>query len=107
MRRVPQRSLLSSDSVSPKKPFPIVGIGASAGGMEAFMELLKRLPADTGMAFVFVQHLAPTRESILPQLLAKVTPMPVLEAKNQMHVRPNTVYVIPPNAKMSIVEDRL
>jgi two-component system CheB/CheR fusion protein len=59
--------------------FPIVGVGASAGGLEAFTRLIKDLPADTGMAFVPVQHLDPEHESKLPQLLAKTSKMPVLE----------------------------
>ena len=57
-------------------PFPVVGIGASAGGLEAFTQLLKALPADTGMAFVLVQHLDPTHESQLPEVLARTTACP-------------------------------
>src|SRR5262252_10079714 len=61
------------------RTFPVVGIGASAGGLEAFRQLLEHLPADTGMAFVLVQHLDPTHESILTELLSKSTPMSVSE----------------------------
>jgi two-component system CheB/CheR fusion protein len=78
-------------------PFPIVGIGASAGGLEATTELLRQLPLDPGMAFVVMQHLDPTHESALPALLARVTSMTVYEAKNNQQIRPNCVYVIPPN----------
>src|SRR5947199_2537934 len=87
---------------NPDRPFSVVGIGASAGGLEAFEQLLKALPADTGMAFVLVQHLAPKHESMLSELLAKATSMPVVEATQGVRVHGNHVYVIPPNADMSI-----
>src|ERR1700693_3285694 len=80
----------------------IVGVGASAGGLEAFSELLKNLPTNTGMAFVLVQHLDPRHGSILAELLANWTSMPVLQVHNEMPVEPNHVYVIPPNATMAI-----
>ena len=82
--------------------FPIVGIGASAGGLEAFTQLLKHLPPDTGMAFVLVQHLDPTHQSELTQLLAKATSMPTCEVTDKLRVEPNHVYVIPPNTTMAI-----
>ena len=82
--------------------FPIVGIGASAGGLEAFSALLKRLPPDTGMGFVLVQHLDPEHESALPQLLGRATSLPVHEVTNNLRVEPNHVYVIPPNTNLSI-----
>ena len=81
-------------------PFPIVGIAASAGGLEAFTELLSHLPLDTGMAFVLIQHLAPDHKSLLTEILARTTKMPVNEVKDGMVVQPNQVYVIPPNTKM-------
>jgi two-component system, chemotaxis family, CheB/CheR fusion protein len=84
--------------------FVIVAIGASAGGLEAFTELVKGLPADTGMAFVLVQHLDPTHHSMLTELLAKSTSMSVTEVKNGMRVEANHVYVIPPNSMMSIAD---
>jgi two-component system, chemotaxis family, CheB/CheR fusion protein len=87
--------------------FPIVGIGASAGGLEAFREVLRFLPADTGMAYVFVQHLDPTHESLLPALLARVTPMVVREANPQMVVEANHVYVITPNTDLHLMQGRL
>src|SRR3954469_25358362 len=74
---------------------PVVGIGASAGGLEAFTRLLEHLPVTTGMAYVFVQHLDPTHASLLPDLLARVTTMPVREITNGMPVKPNQVYVLP------------
>lgn len=85
-------------------PFPIAGIGASAGGLEAFTELLKALPIDTGMAFVLVQHLDPVHESALTQLLGRATAMPVCEIEHNLRVLPNHVYVIPPNKNLSIDE---
>jgi two-component system CheB/CheR fusion protein len=79
-----------------------VGFGASAGGLEAFSELLQHLPGDTGMSFVLVQHLDPKHESLLTELLAKATPMPVAQVKEGMRAEPNRVYVIPPNTNISI-----
>ena len=83
---------------------PIVGIGASAGGLEAFTELLKHLPLDTGMGFVLVQHLDPEHESALTQLLARATSLPVREVTNNLRVEANHVYVIPPNTNLSIAQ---
>src|SRR2546427_5215846 len=80
--------------------FPIVGLGASAGGLEAMTQLLKFLPARTGMAFVLVQHLDPTHESALTSLLSRLTEMPVSEARNNLALLPNHLYVIPPNKLM-------
>ncbi len=81
---------------------PIVGVGASAGGLEAFTRLLKRLPVDTGLGFVLVQHLDPQHPSALTQLLARATTMPVHEVTNHLQVEPNHVYVIPPNTSLGI-----
>ena len=80
--------------------FPIVGVAASAGGLEAFTQLLSHLPTDTGMAFVLIQHLSPDHQSLLTEILTRVTQMPVREVQNGTIVEPNHVYVIPPNAKM-------
>jgi len=87
--------------------FPIAGIGASAGGLEAFKQLLGSLPPATGMAFILVQHLDPAHESQLVSLLARVTTMTVLQVKNGLVVKPNHVYVIPPNANMSLSGGKL
>src|SRR5262245_4945391 len=84
------------------RTFPVVGIGASAGGLEAFRQLLEHLPTDTGMAFVLVQHLDPKRESVLAELLSKATKMSVKEVKDGMRVEPDCVYVIPRNTNMAI-----
>ncbi|MGH7277604.1 MAG: chemotaxis protein CheB, partial [Candidatus Rokuibacteriota bacterium] len=82
--------------------FPIVGIGASAGGLEAFSQLLKALPAETGMAFVLVQHLDPKHESRLPDVLSRTTSMPVIPVTDRLRVAANHVHVIPPNTDMTI-----
>lgn len=84
------------------KNFPIVGIGASAGGLEAISELLGNLPPDTGMAFVIVQHLDPTHESRIDEILSRKTLMPVAEIKNNARVKSGHVYVIPPNSSLRI-----
>jgi len=83
--------------------FPIVGIGASAGGLDAFERLLKHLPSDTDMAFVLMQHLDPTHESRLTEILTRATKMPIADAKEAMRVEPNKIYVIPPNMNMRIM----
>jgi chemotaxis methyl-accepting protein methylase/signal transduction histidine kinase/ActR/RegA family two-component response regulator len=88
------------DSLQPDTSFPIVGVAASAGGLEAFTQLLAHLPIDTGMAFVLIQHLEPDRASLLAGILARVTKMLVCEVQQGMRVEANQVYVIPPNAKM-------
>src|SRR6201997_1690915 len=91
-----------SSPKDPKRDILIAAIGASAGGIEAITELLSHVPSDTGMAFVVVQHLDPEHHSMLTELLSKKTDMRVKEVTNGMTVEPNHVYVIPPNATMSI-----
>lgn len=105
----PQQSTAAPESVerAPSKSFPIVGIGASAGGLEAVSTFLRALPADTGMAFALVQHMDPSHVSLLHQLLEKDTAMPVLQVTNGMAVEPNCVYVIPPNTQMTIAKGTL
>ena len=110
--RVPGRRPNASRDVSsppisevarpPGSPFPIVGIGASAGGVEAFSQILRALPADTGMSFVLILHLDPTHASLLTEILSRATSMPVSEVTDQMAVEPNHVYVIPPGVNMDI-----
>ena len=85
----------------------VVGIGASAGGLEAFTELLKYLPPTTGMAFVLVQHLDPHHKSILSELLAAKTQMRVLQVENDSRIQPDSIYVIPPNRLMRIQHEAL
>ncbi len=81
---------------------PIVGIGASAGGLDAFKGFFSAVPAESGMAFVLIQHLDPTRESLTAELVGAYTRMRVAQAEDGMRVEANRVYVIPPNAYLSI-----
>lgn len=86
------------------KLFPIVGIGASAGGLASFSQLLEHLPIDSGMAFVLIQHLSPNYKSVLTELLAKTTRLPVCQATNGLLVKPDHVYVMPSNVDMTITQ---
>ena len=86
----------------PDTSFPVVAVGASAGGLEAYTALFRALPIDTGMAFVLIQHLDPKHRSLLAEILAKLTKMSVEEVKSGVRIHPNRVYVIPANASMSI-----
>jgi two-component system, chemotaxis family, CheB/CheR fusion protein len=87
--------------------FSIVGIGASAGGLEAFTQFLQALPVDTGMAFVLIQHLEPSHTSLLSEILTRTTTMAVHEVRNGMAIAPNCVYVIPPNTRMTLADRHL
>ena len=83
--------------------FPIVGIGASAGGLEALELFLGTVPPDSDMAFIIIQHLDPTHKGIMVELLQRGTKLRVVQVKNRMRVEPNSVYIIPPNKDMSIL----
>ena len=83
--------------------FPIVGIGASAGGLEALEIFLKNVPVRCGIAFVIVQHLDPTRKGIMVELLQRVTALPVIQVSDRLRIEPDHVYVIPPNKDMSLL----
>lgn len=96
----------ADDSAGPLS-FPIVGVGASAGGLEAFKRLLGALPTDTGMAFVLVQHLAASHPSALAEILSRTTTMPVTEVQDEPRIEPNTIYVIPPDREMIISKGEL
>jgi two-component system CheB/CheR fusion protein len=99
-----------NDTVPPA-PLPggmmVVGVGASAGGLEAFSQMLAAAPTDAGLTFVLVQHLSPHHESALPALLAAHTTMPVVQVVDGVHIEPNHVYVIPPNVRMVLSGDTL
>ena len=82
----------------------VVGVGASAGGLEAFTELLSHLPNDTGMAFVLIQHLDPKHESHMAELLSTVSRMPISEVKHETRAEANRVYVMPPRFNLSIAD---
>lgn len=87
--------------------FPVVGIGASAGGLEAFTALISALTDDTGMAFVAVPHLAPAHPSALSEILSRSTTMPVVEIADGQAISPNTIYVLPPGRDMTIEDTTL
>ena len=91
----------------PSVAFPIIGIGASAGGLEALEQFMSCVPAGSGMAFVIVQHLDPTRKALMAELLQRCTPMKVVQVKDRTRVHPDCVYVIPPNKDMSILHGLL
>ncbi len=90
-----------------KDSFYVVGMGCSAGGLEAFGQFFARMPTDSGMAFVLVSHLDPTHKGMMPELLQRFTRMQVFQAEDGMKVRPDCVYVIPPNRDMSILHGTL
>src|SRR5262249_39295202 len=97
----PETDIVTDDGHRGKpKSFSIVGIGASAGGYEAFADMLTQLPSDTGMGFVLVQHLDPKHKSQLTQLLGHSSKLPVIQANDDLEVSPNRIYVIPENANM-------
>jgi two-component system CheB/CheR fusion protein len=104
---VPATPAAGAGEQPPAAPFPIVGVGASAGGLEALTQLLQALPVDTGMAFVVVQHLSPTHASMLPEILSRTTGMPVTEVRDEPRVQPNHVYVLPPDRNMVLSEGEL
>jgi two-component system CheB/CheR fusion protein len=102
MDAVPEATLLPA-----KDDFPIVGIGASAGGLEALEQFLKGIPQKSGMAFVIVQHLDPTQPGMLPELLQRATPMPVIQVTETVTIRPDSIYVIPPGHDLSLLHRSL
>src|SRR5688572_4173060 len=91
----------------PRLPFPVVGIGASAGGLPAFQEFFRAMPADSGMAFVLIQHLPPDRESMTAEILGRATLMPVQEVRDGVKVKPDHVYVIRPGHVLTIKNGKL
>ncbi|MCF8369493.1 MAG: PAS domain-containing protein [Bacteroidales bacterium] len=97
----------SIDLSKPSRDFYFVGIGASAGGLEAFERFFKHVPDNPGMAFILVSHLDPKHHSIMPELIRKYTTMEVLLVKDGTKVKPNAVYIIPPNFNMAILKGTL
>jgi two-component system CheB/CheR fusion protein len=113
-RKTPSRKASAKirDDKKPASPgklegFYTVGMGASAGGLEAFEKVFRNMPENPGMAFVVVPHLAPTHTSILPQLVQKWTKMNVMQVKDGLKVLPNTVYIVPPNKDLAILHGTL
>ena len=90
-----------------KNDFPIVGIGASAGGLEAFSELINHLPEETGLAYVFIQHLSPDHESILSNLISKKTKIPVHEVVDKVKLKQDNIYIIQPNTNIKLEDGTL
>ena len=95
------------DEQPPRLPFPVVGVGASAGGLEAFTEFLTAMRPDSGMAFVLIQHLPPDRESLMAEILGRKTAMPVRQVEDRMPVEPDHVYVIRPGHVLTIKDGLL
>ncbi|MDD2984266.1 MAG: chemotaxis protein CheB [Crocinitomicaceae bacterium] len=95
MKVTPTNKKSPAKAEAKENSFPVVAIGASAGGLEAMMELLKYLPADTGMAFIYVQHLSPDHKSMLTEILSKKTKMIVQEIDDMDKIQPDNVFVIP------------
>ena len=85
----------------------IIGIGASAGGLEALQQFFQHMPSNSGLSFVVIQHLSPDYKSLMADILGKHTQMHVLQAENEMTIRPNTVYLIPPKNNMTIRDGKL
>ncbi|NTU97207.1 MAG: PAS domain S-box protein [Chlorobiaceae bacterium] len=102
-RRKTGKTEVSKELHTVEPSFSIIGIGASAGGLEALEIFLKHVPDRCGMAFVIVQHLDPTRKDLMPELLQRITGMPVVRVSDRMKVEPDHVYVIPPNKDMSML----
>src|SRR5688572_17663681 len=94
-------------TIKPIKPFPIVGIGSSAGGLEAFTELLHHLPNNLGMAYVYIQHLSATHESFLAEILQRKTSMEVLKVEDKMEIKQDHVYVVPAQYFVTINDGKL
>jgi chemotaxis protein methyltransferase CheR/two-component system CheB/CheR fusion protein len=106
--KMAKRSPSSDSSRLPVVNTPIiVGIGASAGGLEALEDFFSHVPTPCGIAFVVIQHLDPTHKGIMPELLQRITQMKVTQARNRLKVKPNCVYVIPPNKDLSILHGSL
>ncbi len=100
-------NLQRSSKTKASKDFPIIGIGASAGGLDPIRKLLENLPIDTGMSFVVIQHLASGQESMLPEILSRSTQMKVLQVKDGLKIEKNQVYVIPPGKSMTLKKGSL
>src|SRR5262245_36795063 len=102
--RKDRRGVQEASSNVSRASFPIVAIGASAGGLEAFSNLLRSLPPEPAIALIFIPHLDPTHESAMVELLSRTTRLPVFQAAEGMRVAVNSLYVLPPNSDMTISE---
>ncbi len=106
-KTLPLKTEKTSVRIKKGKDFFIVGMGASAGGLDAFERFFRSMPSENGLAFVLITHLSPTHHSIMPDLLKKYTKMEVYQADDGMHVKPNCIYVIPPNKNIAILHGTL
>jgi two-component system CheB/CheR fusion protein len=106
-RRIIPDSTATEQKISASGSFPVVGIGASAGGLEALEQFFGHTPKDSGMAFVVIQHLDPNHVGIMPELLQRITPMKVYQASDRLKIKQNCVYVIPPNKSLSLLNGAL
>ncbi|MBI4844812.1 MAG: PAS domain-containing protein [Nitrospirae bacterium] len=106
-KKAPAKAVKANPADDKAKGFYIVGIGASAGGLEAFQEFFTHMPSDSGMAFVLVPHLDPTHKSIIGDILKKYTDMNILQAEDGMKVLPNRVYLIQPDKNIAILNGKL
>jgi two-component system CheB/CheR fusion protein len=97
----------TKSAVTSSNDFPVIGVGASAGGLEAFKRLIRSIPASSGMAFILVQHLEPNHESLLAEILQKSTSIPVQEVTDNVHVEPDHIYIIPSNKLLTAYDGRL
>src|ERR1700704_5896419 len=84
--------------------FPVIGIGASAGGLKAISQFIKAIPERSGMAYVFVQHLSPSHESTLPEILKKISKIPIHQITDNIHLEPDNFYIIPANKIVTAVD---
>ena len=107
MTKSKSKSTTSRPLKASRGHFPVVAIGASAGGLEAMVELLEHLPLDTGMAFIYVQHLSPDHKSMLTEILSKKTMMNVQEIDDMDKIKPNNVFVIPYNKGIEVKDGRI
>lgn len=106
MKKAPsnRKSVIKKDLIKSDNRFPVVAVGASAGGLSAFKQLVKSIPLNSGMAYVLVQHLDPSHQSLLPELLQKITKIPVREIIDKVEVEPDHIYIMPSN-KMLLSND--
>jgi two-component system CheB/CheR fusion protein len=107
MKKTSSKEKLPAKKEVKENTFPVVAIGASAGGLEAMMELLKYLPADTGMAYIYVQHLSPDHKSMLTEILSKKTKMKVQEIDDMDKIQPDNVFVIPYNKGIEVTDGHI
>jgi two-component system CheB/CheR fusion protein len=106
-KSTPKAKQAKASKTGKETSFPVLGLGASAGGLEAFLQFFDAMPSETGMAFLVVVHLDPDHVSILPALIQKHTEMTVEAAKDQAELRPNRVYVAPPNKDLALMKGKI